>query len=101
MGGNMNREEYIKKAEEIRDYIIEETVKRTAGKPSKSYDKMFHSSVEALYQLHLKGVRDVIGEDEDWGTYGDYGDREEMEKDSELKSLRNQLRAEQREKLKK
>lgn len=105
----MTKEQFVKKAEEITGQIIF----------SKGIDKVLVKELresldainEALYQLHIEGVREVIGKDEkkipveeyDEETYCDrcdtmYGG--EYESDCHC-DIRNQLRAEQREKLKK
>lgn len=57
---------------------------------------------EALYQLHIEGVRDVIGGDQGYlEANGQDIDEEDAEKFNKLIENRNELRREQRERLKK
>lgn len=113
----MTKDQFIKKAEEI---INDTTEKPSVPCPAnlkfthwagKSNTKSIcyqcgqecyiapDTRAKALYQLHLEGVREIIGEDEKPKAYGVEG--QEIPKAIYDKIIRNELRREQSEKLKK
>lgn len=60
----MNKQVYIKKAEDILGDTVYDGLLMSSGDVEKSFNKQ-KAMLDALYQLHLEGVREIVNT---WGA---------------------------------